>query len=422
MSDLLIEVVRLLNNTSAQGTARLPQPFTPDKRDIMVNQLWFLSMTLSLVAVVVGTFCLQWISSFLRTDVANKLSSPERVLALRQLRFDGLVGWGVLHAPAFLLLIVQASIALFAIGLVYLLWGISSVAALPTVIVGGISATILYIANLLPFLQSLVGVVIPATLAIPQCPFKSPTSWIMHHTCILLMAPLMPLGRPIHGERGDSIGTRFRFWLYHQPRLLNHYLWRRYDRVCQRAREWWGPRSGSRFYSYYLIRGIASAMEILVAEPNAVDIIPSCIRLLQWQFRDAESWENLFRRKLSTAEKAMLEGHVSLGSSVGGQDVADSAAHFRNLRRDFLNAHIFQRLVKHSQKLARILLRHRIELYIRIKNSGQGIIIPHDQVSEHESDIYEDGDNQDGPIGSSLICPIDPSGDNIQEMSQGEVT
>lgn len=59
MASLLGEVVRLLNNTSAQGTALPPKPFTPDKHDIVVNQIWFISMIFGLIAVVMGTFCLQ---------------------------------------------------------------------------------------------------------------------------------------------------------------------------------------------------------------------------------------------------------------------------------------------------------------------------------------------------------------------------
>lgn len=216
------------------------------------------------------------------------------------------------------------------------------------------------------------------------------------------------------------MGYRLSEWWNRQPHFLTDFLWRQYDRACQHTREIWGPQSSSWSYSYYLVHGIASAMEILVAEPNAVDIIPSCFQVLQQQFRGPESWEMLFHSKLSREEKAMLEGNVSLGPIVGHKD-GSSATRIRNLKRDFLNAHIFQHLVRHSRKLARMLLRHRVELYIRIKNSSQNITIPEDQALEQHSDTSWDGDNQDGPIGSSLTCPIyDLSSQDIQEMSQGE--
>jgi hypothetical protein len=56
MSDLLVEVVRLLNDASVQGHAQLPKRFVPDHRNVVVNQLWFLSSILSLVAILIGTF------------------------------------------------------------------------------------------------------------------------------------------------------------------------------------------------------------------------------------------------------------------------------------------------------------------------------------------------------------------------------
>jgi hypothetical protein len=52
-----------------------------------------------------------------------------------------------------------------------------------------------------------------------------------------------------------------------------------------------------------------------------------------------------------------------------------SPAYTHNLRRDFLNAREVQCFVAHNQKLHRILLPHRVELYIRINNSLCGPLI-----------------------------------------------
>ncbi|EKM77021.1 hypothetical protein AGABI1DRAFT_44056, partial [Agaricus bisporus var. burnettii JB137-S8] len=182
MSDLLVEVVRLLNDTSAQGKAQLPKPFTPKHHDIVVNQLWFLSMILSLIAVAMGTFCLQWISAFSRSsDLTSKSIPFHESLAVRQLRHDGLDGWGVRYAPEALLFIVQLSIGLFICGLVYFLWNVSETTAIPTLAMTGIAATLLCLVNLLPFLQPLLGTFLPATLKVSQCPYKSPTSWFIYN-------------------------------------------------------------------------------------------------------------------------------------------------------------------------------------------------------------------------------------------------
>ncbi|EKM77028.1 hypothetical protein AGABI1DRAFT_115452, partial [Agaricus bisporus var. burnettii JB137-S8] len=118
MSDLLVEVVRLLNDTSAQGTAQLPKPFKPTHHAIVVNQLWFLSLILSLVAVAMGIFWLQWIAAFQQSTLYTKYYSPPREWhALQLLRIEGLEGWGVSHAVEALLFTVQLSIGLFICGL-----------------------------------------------------------------------------------------------------------------------------------------------------------------------------------------------------------------------------------------------------------------------------------------------------------------
>ncbi|KAJ3561889.1 hypothetical protein NP233_g9917 [Leucocoprinus birnbaumii] len=138
-NQLLNQVVVLLNDTSKQGTATgvSSTASVPEDYAIIVSQLWFLSMTLSLSAVVVGTLCLQWLSAFRRTDI--KYMPHEEALALRQLRFEGLIWWHVPRVPAILLLTVQGALVLFAIGLLYLLWNINRRVALPVAIVSGIA-------------------------------------------------------------------------------------------------------------------------------------------------------------------------------------------------------------------------------------------------------------------------------------------
>lgn len=330
----------------------------------------------------------------------------------------------MLHAPAFLLLVVQTSIVLFTIGLVYLLWSIDHAAARPAIIIAGTSGALLYLANLMPFLQSLVGAMIPATLSVPQCPYKSPTSWLLHSACVLLNFPWIIVVRGfIRWTWGDGVAQRVSYWCHDLGGLLSYYPWQWYDGLCRNVREWWGPQNGRWPYSHYLVRGTASAIEALVSKSDAMETIPSCIQVLQQQFRDAETWEKLFNTKLSRMEKALLEDKVSLRSGdedEGTEDQTILVTRTKNLRRDFLSAHFFQHLVAHSEKIGRILHQHRIELYIRIKNSSQDVTIVEDHVApEHRSDTSRDSDNNNGPVGSSLDCPV-LRGENAQDMSQGE--
>ncbi|KAF9444519.1 hypothetical protein P691DRAFT_639821, partial [Macrolepiota fuliginosa MF-IS2] len=177
-AELLSLVVSLLNATNATDRT-VPQPptFILDRDVVTINQLWFLSMTQSLAAVVLGTLCLQWLSAFTRK---SKIKTHDKALALRQMRYEGLIGWGVPRVPAILLLNVQAALVLFAIGLLWFLWSTNKDVAFPVAIVSGVTILYLVLTTMLPLLQSIIAWMFPKTLTIPQCPFKSPISFIIH--------------------------------------------------------------------------------------------------------------------------------------------------------------------------------------------------------------------------------------------------
>ncbi|KAF9441287.1 hypothetical protein P691DRAFT_715263 [Macrolepiota fuliginosa MF-IS2] len=335
---LLGDIVRLLNDTNARGTApnRTQSTFVPNNHDIVVNQLWFLSMTLSLSAVVVGTLCLQWLAAFRRTDVKHK--PHDDALALRQLRYEGFISWGVTRVPAILLLTVQGALVLFAIGLLYLLWSANKRVALPVAIVSGVSVVLLTLTTVMPLLQSVIGWIIPLTLAIPQCPYKSPISWVVHRGAVLLSlivtfpCMLVPYIRKKMGE-----------WRRQQFGLLTDYLWQEYDDLRRRQRESWGPQSsktGSDKYSYYLVHGLASAMDTLVFQPSSVHIIHKCLQDFHGTSAEVETFEDLFRKDFNPAEEALLKAEYSSSSvtSRGDKHLSIPSQHLDTLRRDFLNA------------------------------------------------------------------------------------
>lgn len=395
---LLGQLVRMMNDSTLIGSAQELPPSTPAPHELVVNQLWFLSMTLSLSAVVAGTLCLQWLSAFRRTDV--KHVPHDDALALRQLRYEGLMNWGVPRVPAILLLTVQGALILFAIGLLYLLWNVNRHVALPVAIVSGISVLFLSLTSLMPLLQSLLGWILPQTLAITQCPYKSPISWVIHRAGVLLavLVTLPVIWIPWLSKLSE--------WHHDQAGLLTDYLWQRFDELWRKHREDYGPQSSksrsSRFsytdkpvkYSHYLVRGLASAMETLVFQPSAVHIIHTCLQEFHGTKAEVETFENLFNKDFTKAEEGLLQAAQS-----GGADMA----RIEYLRRDFLNAHALQHFVDHNKNLHRILLPHRVELYIRIKNTARGLAAP---VSRDRLSGSQHKKKQDEQIGASVGCPI----------------
>ncbi|KXN82157.1 hypothetical protein AN958_02966 [Leucoagaricus sp. SymC.cos] len=387
-TNLLNQVVTLLNDTTKQGTAPGFPPFQPENWEIVVNQLWFLSMTLSLSAVVVGTLCLQWLAAFRRTHV--KHMPHEDALALRQLRYEGLIGWGVPRVPAILLLTVQGALVLFAIGLLYLLWNVNQHVALPVAIVSGVSVALLTLTSLMPLLQSFMGWLLPKTLIVTQCPYKSPISWVTHRAFVLLALLFsLPLRWLPH------FGKRVAEWQHQQLSLLTDYVWEKYDELWRKRRECFqSARMGTQKYSYYLVHGLASAMETLVFQPSAVHIIHTCLQEFHGTQEEVEAFEELFAKNFNEAEAVLLRSDYTTQAAL-------APIHMDRLRRDFLNSQALQHFVVHNKKLRRILLPHRVELYIRIKNSSQLL-----ETLPHNPPNIQIPRRTKGYVGASMECPI----------------
>ncbi|XP_006453775.1 hypothetical protein AGABI2DRAFT_113547 [Agaricus bisporus var. bisporus H97] len=408
-SVLLVEVVRLLNDTSAQGKAQLPKPFVPNHHDIVVNQLWFLSLILNLTAVAMGTFCLQWISAFSRgSDLKDKSILPHESLALRTLRYEGLVAWGVLHAPEALLLMVQLSIGLFTFGLIYFLWNVNNTTAIPSLVAVVLAGLVLFVMNLMPFVQSLAGVFVPVTLLLPQCPYKSPTSWLIQSVGNVLPYTFKLFLRLSQPDWTTHIIGR---WLGSLSFPFTDFFWKKHDLFCARLREkrpqysWDRGDPPLRYYG----QGLLSAITHLIYEPDANELISTCLQDLRQIFSSAAHWQEFsdWQQNLSRDETVTLDEEFGIALDLLPPRF-DSLPLQLNLgtqiRTDFMNALILQHLTRLNPKLATLLFHHRVELYIRTKNSSQYIF-----------DNYVPS----GDFGQSLECPLRDSQD-VQELNLGE--
>jgi hypothetical protein len=212
-------------------------------------------------------------------------------------------------------------------------------------------------------------------------------------------------------------------WRDQQIQLLTDYTWQVFDDLWRNQREDCGPqtsKSGSGNYSYYLVHGLGSAMEILVFQPDAFHIVHTCLQDFYGTAAEREMFRDLFGKDNPLLQKIFLE-YASL--SVGATHADNlqppprlSISHKRNLRRDFLNAHTLQYFVSHNPKLHRALLPHRVELYIRIKNSAQIF----ERLSRGSGrDIDEVFYIEGRCIGTSTECPIRCTRD-AESLSSGK--
>lgn len=163
-----------------------PDPFVVTAEVVRVNIFWFLSLTLSLATVLIGILCMQWLREYQRESTLSYKGG----VALRQMRYEGFMAWGVPQILSALPLLFQAAVVLFFAGLLEFLWMLNrTVAAYVTAAVGAV-LLFLIITTIAPTLQFIITPM--ADLTIAQCPFKSPQSWAFHRLILNLVA-LIPL-------------------------------------------------------------------------------------------------------------------------------------------------------------------------------------------------------------------------------------
>lgn len=176
---LLAYIATQLKNSSNADTSSLPPeivvpPFSVTTSEVRINATWFLSLTLALSTVLIGIMCLQWLREY-RRDIALP---HKEAIALRQMRYEGLLAWRVPEILKALPVILQASLLLFFIGILDLLWSRNKIVATCVTVVVGIVMAFLAITSVLPALQH--ALVKDRHLRVHQCPYKSPQSWLIY--------------------------------------------------------------------------------------------------------------------------------------------------------------------------------------------------------------------------------------------------
>ncbi|KAF6760650.1 hypothetical protein DFP72DRAFT_959949 [Ephemerocybe angulata] len=190
-AQLLAQLVTQLTN----GTAVLPanvmgKSATLTQTETRINAVWFMSLAFSLTTVLVGIMCLQWLREYQR----DATLPHKDAIALRQMRFEGLIQWRVPEILSFLPMLLQISLLLFFWGLLDLLWTYNKFVAGCLTGVLGIVLFFVVITMILPTLQQ--AITRNDHLRIAQCPYKSPQSWIFYslsHAIFLAVTKLLQL-------------------------------------------------------------------------------------------------------------------------------------------------------------------------------------------------------------------------------------
>ncbi|PPR04409.1 hypothetical protein CVT26_004234 [Gymnopilus dilepis] len=172
---LLAQISMQLSQGLPGNTLSIPiSPFTVTASSVRINIFWFLSLTLSMATVLIGILCMQWLREYGR-DAAR---SHKDALAIRQMRYEGLIRWKVPSILSFLPLLLQLAFVLFFAGLLDLLWNLNRLVAIFVTIAVDLVFLVLVGTTVLPALQS--HLTKDPYLHVGQCPYKSPQSWAFY--------------------------------------------------------------------------------------------------------------------------------------------------------------------------------------------------------------------------------------------------
>ena len=129
-----------VNATNPAHVTDLP-PFRPTAFAVRLNTMWFSSLVCSLLSASLGLLVKQWLREYL----AGSSNISRESIRIRQYRYEGLRKWHVPEVIMCLPILLQASLVLFFIGLLDLLWTLHPVVA--TVTTAILAALMLFVAT-----------------------------------------------------------------------------------------------------------------------------------------------------------------------------------------------------------------------------------------------------------------------------------
>ncbi|CAE6398558.1 unnamed protein product [Rhizoctonia solani] len=127
-----------------------PPHFTAPLSAIVVNALWFLSLSLSVAVSLISMLAKEWCLAFM----SGRTGPPGPQARRRQQRWDGLVNWKMKEVLMVLPSLIHLSLLLFAIGLCVFLWDVHFGVAIPVVFVTTIAAGVYLGCTILPFIDN----------------------------------------------------------------------------------------------------------------------------------------------------------------------------------------------------------------------------------------------------------------------------
>ena len=134
IQDVLIYQTQMMRNSTLGPY--VPPVFSPPEHIVIVNALFYASLGVTLLAAFIAMLIKSWVREFDRGLAA--MSLPEQRAKTREFRYLGMERWKLPEMVGILPLLVQISLVLFSIGLVWFLFHISTPSFRVTMAIFGI--------------------------------------------------------------------------------------------------------------------------------------------------------------------------------------------------------------------------------------------------------------------------------------------
>ncbi|KAI0789538.1 hypothetical protein C8Q75DRAFT_166615 [Abortiporus biennis] len=155
-----------LNSTvSPASLADISAAVAPTTLASKVNALWIASLIFSLATAAIAIVVRQWLREYL----VHPTGTPRQLARIRQLRYNKLQSWGVPYIIATLPVLLQVSLALFLIGLLYQLWDLNNSVAIIATIFTAMTLAFIFGTSLIP------GMIL-------DCPYRSLQAYLVGMT------------------------------------------------------------------------------------------------------------------------------------------------------------------------------------------------------------------------------------------------
>ncbi|KAJ3528798.1 hypothetical protein NM688_g7945 [Phlebia brevispora] len=130
--------------------------FEPPISAVRINQLWFASLTITLITASFAMLVKQWLREYLSMEY----TSPHERLRARQFRHPGLATWKVFEIAGLLPLFLQLALGLFFLGMCFFTWSANTGV--------GTSSIVLVTGWVFLFISATL-----APIVSPRCPYKT---------------------------------------------------------------------------------------------------------------------------------------------------------------------------------------------------------------------------------------------------------